>query len=214
MSALRETMAGIFGCVFLAGGLPAQQHAGYPFCGVASLDTLKETQAFVGVTAWREEPINQELHGTRALLLDSLQDALRAAAHKAAATGGPKRGRSMGQLQLLIGIGRPQNGLAPVGGSWLLLLPRLLDSSGYQPPILGWHFRGPLHQIAADSALEGAKREGLRLITDLLDRHLETCRRIRNKPLGVPEAWNRPPTPSMEPMGRNGAEPRGGSTLR
>ena len=97
-----------------------------------------------------------------------------------------------------------RNGLAPVGGSWLLLLPRFPDSTGYQPQILGWHFRGPLSLIAADSVVEGAKREGLRLIADLVGYHLKICRYGRDHPLSVPEAWNRPPNPRMQPTGRSG----------
>ena len=158
MVASPEVMAGMLVCVLLAVALSAQQLAGSPLCGIVSLDTLKETQSFVRVTAWREEPIEQELQRTRAMLRDSLQNALLAAASTAAATGGPARGRSIGELQLLIGIGRPRNGLAPVGGSWLLLLA--LGSPirlAMDHKILGWHFRGPLSLIAADSVVEGAQ---------------------------------------------------------
>jgi hypothetical protein len=204
MLAWREAVAAILACVFLAPALPAQQHAGHPLCGIVSIDTLKELQGFVGVTAWRKEPIEQELQRLRTMLRDSLQGALRAAAHEAAATGGPKGGRSTGDLQLLIGIGQPHNGLAPVGGSWLLLLPRFPDSTGYQPQILGWHFRGPLQLVAADSVIEGAKREGLRLITDLVGHHLKICRHMRDTPLTVQGASNRPPNPRMQPTGRSG----------
>ena len=68
MVAWREVMAGMLVCVLLAVALSAQQLAGSPLCGIVSLDTLKETQSFVRVTAWREEPIEQELQRTRAML--------------------------------------------------------------------------------------------------------------------------------------------------
>lgn len=199
----RETLTGLLASVLLIASLPAQQIAGHPLCGIVSIDTLEKTRAIVIVRAWREEPIEDELRQVRATLLNSLEQALRVATEEAAATGGPARGHRTGVLELQIGIGKPRNGVAPVGGAWLLRLQPFPDSSGYQPEILGWHVLGPLQLVAAESLMDGAKQEGLRLIAELSARHLKICRHLRDNPLSV-GIQDRPPSPHMQPTGRKG----------
>ena len=159
----------VFGAMtVLASGIAAQQHRDWPLCGILAIDSLVSVRPRVLVRAGREESLGKALPQ----LIDSLQATIEHVLSPLLSTHSARTARSSQGSQdvtllLQLGVSRPRQGVAAVGGTWLLLL-------GLHP---SWQRSGPLQIVSADSLIQGAHKEGIRLIEEFPTK-LQQCRHL------------------------------------
>jgi hypothetical protein len=175
-------------CAFgvLTSELPAQQHRGWPLCGITEMDSLSKVQSVVIIRAWREE----QLGPARSGLVDSLRATLKGTVSRltrstdSTATARPRPGSRTGILWLELGVGRPRNRVTAIGGNWLLQATGDTGTGQLSETTIAWQKTGPHQVIPVDSLIEGIRTEARRLIGELPST-LEQCRRFDKMPLDI-----------------------------